>query len=160
MALDYIKAIKIYDNSISRVKLETTGPPIQIRKGKESRKVGLEINLNKAYQPSFENTSSTYVDAYIYLGKQVLFNQQNNELKIERRVNITWKKFWNLKEILKSDMTIGMKTRVMNACYSHSTIWLLNLEIYQETIERPLLDVALLIAYGLGPLATVAYDLD
>ncbi|GBP40543.1 hypothetical protein EVAR_7542_1 [Eumeta japonica] len=49
-------------------------------------------------------------------GKQVSFNQQNNELEVETRVNITWKKFWSLKEILKSDTTIGMKTRVMNIC--------------------------------------------
>ncbi|GBP63208.1 Retrovirus-related Pol polyprotein from type-1 retrotransposable element R2 [Eumeta japonica] len=34
VALDYIKPIKIiYDNSISRMKLKTPGPPIQIRKG-------------------------------------------------------------------------------------------------------------------------------
>lgn len=32
--LDYIKVLKnIYETSTSRVKLETTGPPIQIRKG-------------------------------------------------------------------------------------------------------------------------------
>lgn len=187
--LDYIKVLKnIYDNSTSRVKLETTGPPIQIRKGvrqgdplsptifiavlesiigklnwervginingcylshlrfaddiallsesinqlqimintlhEESRKVGLEINLTKTNimtnhieRPIYlENSSLAYVGAYIYLGKQVSFNQQNNELEVERRINNTWKKFWSLKEILKSDMTIRMKTKVMNTC--------------------------------------------
>lgn len=187
--LDYIKVLKnIYDNSTSRVKLETTGPPIQISKGvrqgdplsptifiavletiigklkwekvginingrylshlrfaddivllsestnqlqamintlhEESRKVGLEINLTKTNimtnhteRPIYlENSPLTYVNAYIYLGKQVSFNLQNNELEVERRVNIAWKKFWSLKEILKSDMTIRLKTKVMNTC--------------------------------------------
>lgn len=90
----------------------------------ESRKVGLEINLTKTNimtnhieRPIYlENSSLAYVGAYIYLGKQVSFNQQNNELEVERRINNTWKKFWSLKEILKSDMTIRMKTKVMNTC--------------------------------------------
>ncbi|GBP17400.1 Putative uncharacterized transposon-derived protein F52C9.6 [Eumeta japonica] len=187
--LDYIKVIKnIYDNSTSRVKLETTGLPIQISKGvrqrdllsptifiavpetiigkvnwekvginingrylshlrfaddiillsestnqlqemintlhDESRKLGLEINLTKTNimtnhteRPIYlENSFLTYVNAYIYLGKQISLNQENNELEVERRVNITWKKFWSLKEILKSDMTIRIKTKVMNTC--------------------------------------------
>lgn len=45
------------------------------------------------------------LNIYIYLGKLVTFNQ-NNELELEKRINITWKKFWSLKEIFKSDMTI------------------------------------------------------
>lgn len=189
VTLDIIEVLKnIYDNCISRVKLEAIGPPIQIKRGvrqgdplsptifiavlesiisklnwenvginingcylshlrfaddivllsestnqlqqminslhEESRKVGLEINLNKTNvmtnyirRPIYlENTSLTYVDAYIYLGKQISFNQHNNELEVDRRISITWKKFWCLKEIFKSDMPIGTKTRVMNTC--------------------------------------------
>lgn len=187
--LDYIKTLKkIYNNSTSRVKLETTGPPIKLGRGvrqgdplsptifiavleaifeklkwekfgihingrrlsnlrfaddivllsespsqlqvmvntlhEESRKAGLEINLTKTNIMTnhkeipiyLEKSPLTYVKAYIYLGKQVSFNQQNNELEIDRRVNMTWKKFWSLKEILKGDMAIRMKTKVMNTC--------------------------------------------
>ncbi|CAH2101778.1 unnamed protein product [Euphydryas editha] len=178
----------IYDNNTSRVKLETTGPPIQIKRGvrqgdpisptifiavlesiigklnwekvginingrylshlrfaddivllsesttqlqlminslhEESRKAGLEINLDKTNIMTnhtkipiyLRNRPLSYTDTYIYLGKQISFNPRNNELEVERRVNITWRKFWNLKEILKSDMSINLKSRVMNTC--------------------------------------------
>ena len=189
VALDYIEVIKnIYDNSTSRVKLESNGPVIQINRGvrqgdpisptifiavlesiirklnwekvginingyylshlrfaddivlfsentsqlqlmvnalyEESQKVGLEINLNKTNIMTnhtnlpvyLKNMPLTYVDTYIYLGKQISFNQHNNELEVERRVNITWKKFWSLKEIFKSDMPTKLKSKVMNTC--------------------------------------------
>lgn len=187
--LDYIQVLKnIYDNNTSRVKLETTGPLIEIKRGvrqgdpisptifiavlesvfrnlswkkvginingrylshfrfaddivllsentnqlqmmittlhEESRKVGLEINLKKTNVMTnytrvpiyLDNLPLTYVDTYIYLGKQISFNQDNNLQEVERRINITWKKFWSLKEILKSDMTIKLKSKVMNSC--------------------------------------------
>lgn len=189
VALEYIQVLKnIYDNSTSRVKLETTGPPIQIKRGvrqgdpvsptifiavleyiirklkwekvginingcylshlrfaddivllsestnqlqqminslhEESHKVGLEINLDKTNVMTnhikipiyLKNRPLNYVDTYIYLGKQISFNQHNNEQEVDRRVNITWKKFWSLKEVLKSDMSIRLKSRVMNTC--------------------------------------------
>lgn len=187
--VEYIQVLKnIYEKNTSRVKLETTGPPIQIKRGvrqgdpisptifiavleyvigqlnwrkvginingrylshlrfaddivllsesatqlqqminslhEESRKVGLEINLDKTNAMTnhtkipiyLRNRPLSYADTYIYLGKQISFNPRNNELEVERRVNITWKKFWNLKEILKSDMPINLKSRVMNTC--------------------------------------------
>ncbi|GBP81972.1 LINE-1 reverse transcriptase homolog [Eumeta japonica] len=207
--LDYIKVIKnIYDNSTSRVKLETTEPPIQISKGvrqgdplsptifiavletiigklnwekvginingrylshlrfaddivllsestnqlqemintlhEESRKVGLEINLTKTNimtnhteKPIYlENSSLTYANAYIYLSKQISFNQQNNELEVERRVNITWKKFWSLKEILKSDMTIRMKAKVMYTCLLPSLTYACQTWKFTRTVKN------------------------
>ncbi|GBO98936.1 hypothetical protein EVAR_339_1 [Eumeta japonica] len=94
----------------------------------------MSMDIDEPYQKTkrpiyLENTSLTYVDAYIYLGKQVSFNQQNNELEVERRVNITWKKFWSLKEIPKSAMTIGMETRVMNTCLLPSLTYACHLHL-------------------------------
>lgn len=63
-----------------------------------------------------ENTPISYVKTYIYLGKQISFDRQNNEMEVERRVKNTWKKFWSLKEILKSDMPIKIKKRVSDTC--------------------------------------------
>ncbi|XP_045458501.1 uncharacterized protein LOC123668855 [Melitaea cinxia] len=65
----------------------------------KSRRVGLIINLTKTKimtnhtkRPIYlENSLLTYVDADIYLGKQVSFNQKNHELEVERRINITSK---------------------------------------------------------------------
>ncbi|GBP17304.1 Putative uncharacterized transposon-derived protein F52C9.6 [Eumeta japonica] len=110
----------------------------------ESRKVGLEINLTKTNimtnhteRPIYlENSSLTYVNAYIYLGKQISFNQQNNELEVERRVNVTWKKFWSLKEILKSDMTIRMKAKVMNTCLLPSLTYACQTWKFTRTVKN------------------------
>ncbi|GBP38812.1 Putative uncharacterized transposon-derived protein F52C9.6 [Eumeta japonica] len=110
----------------------------------ESRKVGLEINLTKTNimtnhteRPIYmENSSLIYVNAYIYLGKQISFNQQNNELEVERRVNITWKKFWSLKEILKSDMTIRMKAKVMNTCLLPSLTYACQTWKFTRTVKN------------------------
>lgn len=57
-----------------------------------------------------------YANEYIYLDKQIAFNKTNNEEEIERRVNITWKKFWALKEILKGDYSLRMKKIIFETC--------------------------------------------
>lgn len=185
----YIEIIKyLYNNCTSRVKLETTGPPIPIRRGvrqgdplspkifiavlemvfsklnwerkglningnfinhlrfaddiillSESAKemesmihslktmsyeVGLEMNLDKTKIMSnsikhpiyLDEKPLEYVDSYIYLGKQISFGKQNNELEVERRISGAWKKFWSLKDILKGTMPINLKKKLMDTC--------------------------------------------
>ncbi|KAI8434265.1 hypothetical protein MSG28_012359 [Choristoneura fumiferana] len=185
----YIKVLKyLYENSTSRVKLETTGPPIEIKRGvrqgdplspkifiavlesiisklnwstvglningerishlrfaddlvllsensgeleymidtlqKASRQKGLEMNFSKTKvmtnstrnQISIDNVPLDYVDSYIYLGKQISFQKQSNDVEIERRIKGTWKKYWSLKEIFKSQMPMKIKKQVMDSC--------------------------------------------
>lgn len=185
----YIRVIKsIYENSKSRVKLETIGPwfPIQrgVRQGdplspslftatlqsvfaqldwegygvrvnneylnhlrfadnivllsettrelqtmldslsKASKSVGLEINRSKTMLMtnsikktlSVDNEPLTYTDKYIYLGKQITFDNKSNELEVERRAQLTWNKYWGFKEIFKSNMPVNIKTKVLNTC--------------------------------------------
>ena len=76
---------------------------------KESAKVGLQMNTSKTklmtnsnlVPITIEGQSIDYVDQYIYLGTQISFSKTNNEDEVERRVAITWRKFWAQKEILK-----------------------------------------------------------
>lgn len=89
-----------------------------------SAKVGLEMNLTKT--KVMTNTSwkesiiingqpLEHVEKYIYLGKLLSFEKNNDILEIERRVQSTWNKYWNHKEIFKSNMPTDIKTKVMNS---------------------------------------------
>ncbi|KAL0881844.1 hypothetical protein ABMA27_001620 [Loxostege sticticalis] len=90
----------------------------------ESSRVGLEVNASKTniMTNSRKRTITVkgnrieYVDSYIYLGKQVSFNKKNNEEEVTRRVNLTWRRFWSLKEVLKGNCNLHMKKVVMDTC--------------------------------------------
>ncbi|CAH2104094.1 unnamed protein product [Euphydryas editha] len=77
----------------------------------ESKKVGLDMNTSKTkimtnhYKRPIQVNGQQieYVDSYIYLGKQVSFNVNSNLEEVKRRITLTWKKFWSLKEILKGN---------------------------------------------------------
>lgn len=89
-----------------------------------SKEVGLEMNLAKTMlmTNSIESTISIdneiiyYTNKYIYLGKQISFNKESNNLEIERRTQLTWNKYWGLKEIFKSNMPIKIKANCMSRC--------------------------------------------
>ncbi|CAK1583094.1 unnamed protein product [Parnassius mnemosyne] len=90
----------------------------------ESARVGLQMNLQKtklmtnSTKPTIKigNEKLEYVDTYIYLGKQVSFHQNNNIKEIIRRINISWKKYWAHKEIMKGDLPLSTKKKIMNSC--------------------------------------------
>ncbi|CAH2098623.1 unnamed protein product [Euphydryas editha] len=81
----------------------------------------LEMNLTKTKtmtNNSWKRRSRSRrreVEKYIYLDKLISFNENSNLLEIERRVQLTWNKYWLLKEIFKSNMTIDIKTQVVNS---------------------------------------------
>lgn len=64
-----------------------------------------------------------YVNEYTYLGKQLSFSKTNNEDELEWRINITPKKFWSLKEILKGNYSIKLKKVVMDTCLLPSLLY-------------------------------------
>lgn len=90
----------------------------------ESSKVGLEMNANKTkimtnsiVKPiHIKGNDIEYVKNYTYLGKHVSFNKISNQEEIERRANITWRKYWSLKEIMKGDYSLSMKKVVIDTC--------------------------------------------
>lgn len=91
----------------------------------ESEKVGLKMNQDKTKVMTNSNTNEIslyrnkpleYVTSYIYLGKLVSFRDSNIEEEVERRVNMSWKKFWSLKEILKGCFPLHLKKTVMDTC--------------------------------------------
>ncbi|XP_061381710.1 uncharacterized protein LOC133319855 [Danaus plexippus] len=88
-----------------------------------STKIGLEMNLDKTKIMSnrratpiltINNTPLESVNHYIYLGKQISFSKERNTEELNRRVAITWNKFWYHKEILKSQLPLQAKKIVMD----------------------------------------------
>lgn len=161
---EYIQVIKsLYNNSKSRIRLETTGPWFLVERGVKrgvrienkylnylrfaddlvlisengtelqymvesldyaSKCAGLEMNLSKTMLMTnnikipilVDCEPLKYTDQYIYLGKQISFDGSNNYQEVERRAQITWNKYWSLREIFKSKMPIKLKTKTMNSC--------------------------------------------
>lgn len=91
---------------------------------KASRQVGLEINISKTKIMSnhikkdimLDGSTLEYVEQYVYLGKQVGFSHNSNELEVQRRIQNTWNKYWSYKELFKSNMPINLKKKVMDSC--------------------------------------------
>ena len=127
---------------------------------KESKKVGLDMNTEKTKvmtnylkkQIKVNENVIEYVDEYIYLG-QIISPADSMSREIERRVCNAWKKYWSLKEVMKSkEIPIADKCEVFNRCilpvltYGCQT-WGLTakqmnkLETCQHNMERSLLHI-------------------
>ncbi|CAF4921267.1 unnamed protein product [Pieris macdunnoughi] len=127
-----------------------------------SKIVGLSMNKSKTKIMTNRETimiqiggdAIEYVDHYVYLGQIISFNDQM-DLEIERRVSSAWKRFWSLKEILKSkDFPIVAKKKVFNLCilpcvtygcetWALSQKHLLKLRTCQRGMERSMVGVTL-----------------
>ena len=90
-----------------------------------SKHVGLEMNLSKTKimtngsnkrKITVNDITLQYTEKYIYLGKQLSFDRKSNDQEIERRIQLTWNKYWSLKEIFKNNLPVTLKSKVMNSC--------------------------------------------
>lgn len=91
---------------------------------KESEKMGLFINTNKTklltnsdnQEIKINKHPLEYVDEYTYLG-QIISHKDQTTKEIKRRIANGWKRYWSLKEIMKStDVSMGIKRKVFNTC--------------------------------------------
>lgn len=88
-----------------------------------SIRVGLEMNLDKTkvmtnhhITPILVNDIPLeFVQNYVYLGKQISFSEERNVEEVDRRIAITWKKYWAHKEIFKSRLPLSTKKIVMDS---------------------------------------------
>ncbi|KAJ8727743.1 hypothetical protein PYW07_001862 [Mythimna separata] len=127
-----------------------------------SEYVGLEMNLSKTkvmtnskMTPILVNEMPLeYVNDYIYLGKQISFKKTRNIEEIDRRIDITWKKYWAHKEILKSKLPIKMKKMVLDSailpCLTYGCqTWIFDskaknkIQTTQRAMERSCLSIKL-----------------
>ncbi|KAJ2946764.1 hypothetical protein O0L34_g12828 [Tuta absoluta] len=109
-----------------------------------SRKVGLQMNFSKTkimtnYHQvpiKVDDNIIEYVDNYVYLGKQISFNQENNNGEVERRVNTAWKKYWMNKEILKGKYSMNLKKTVIETCILPSLTYACQTWTYNNNIKN------------------------
>lgn len=90
----------------------------------ESAKVGLKMNITKTklmtnskMEPiDVEEQQLEYVDEYCYLGQIISpINQTTKE--INKRIASGWRRYWSLKEIVKSKVhNMSTKRKVFNTC--------------------------------------------
>ena len=120
----YLHHLKFADDIVLLAETPTKLEDMIHSLDQESSKIGLEMNASKTKVMTNSNkvpirsrgNNIEYVNSYIYLGKQVSFSRSSNEEEIERRISITWKKFWSLKEILKGNYDLSMKKIVLDTC--------------------------------------------
>ena len=93
---------------------------------RESKKVGLEMNLSKTQvmfnelinddpEIKIDQTPLKNVTSYTYLG-QLITTLPNKEQEIKRRISLGWKAFGRASSIFKSKMPICLKRKVYNQC--------------------------------------------
>lgn len=128
----------------------------------ESKKVGPTMNTTKTKlmtnstkdQVEIDGNIITYVDEYDYLG-QIISTKDQTDKEIERRVTNSWRKFWSLKEVLKSkEIDIKYKFKVLNMCivpvitygcqsWSLTKKHFKKLDVCQNSMERSVLNIKL-----------------
>ncbi|XP_061723667.1 uncharacterized protein LOC133529882 [Cydia pomonella] len=127
-----------------------------------SLQVGLEMNRAKTQVMTnsrnrrsidVDGQSIQYVDEYIYLGQLVSFsNRQDKE--IERRVQNAWKSYWSMKELMKGNLPLSLKRKLVDMCilpvltygaqaWSLTEIQKSKLKVCQRAMERSILGIKL-----------------
>lgn len=123
------------------------------------REAGLRINPDKTkimtsgrqIEVLIENQPIENIKETIYLGQTIsLENRMSKE--IDRRISLGWKKFWQLKDILKGPFSTKQKSKIFNSCiipvinYGSQT-WSLTKKEYeklkttQNSMERSMLKI-------------------
>lgn len=128
----------------------------------ESKKAGLQINIEKTKIISnrnlnmdigLENSTIEKVEEFTYLG-QLISMEECQTKEINARITKAWKSYWTLKDILKSNISMKQKTKIINTCILPvltygSQNWALTkqqtqkLRTCQRSIERKLLGIKL-----------------
>lgn len=95
-----------------------------------------------------------YVNDYIYLGQSVSF-EDTTEKEINRRIAISWKKYWSYKEIMKNkNINFRLKTKLYEMailpCLTYGCqTWILRkndenrMSVQQRKMERSMLNIKL-----------------
>ncbi|KAJ2937401.1 hypothetical protein O0L34_g19084 [Tuta absoluta] len=121
--------------------------------------VGLKMNMTKTqlmcnsvkHKVEIDGQMIHYVDEYTYLGQIASFeNRQDKE--IERRIQNAWKSYWSMKELMKGDLPLSLKRKLVDMCILPvltygAQVWSLTeaqkskLKVCQRAMERSILGV-------------------
>ena len=100
-----------------------------------------------------ENKEIKIVESYIYLGQSINLQQPNQELEINRRVQLGWAALDKLRYIMKSNLPLCLKKKVFNQCILPimtygAEAWTLSksmenkLAIIQRVMERAMIGIS------------------
>ncbi len=123
-------------------------------------KAGLEMNLQKTkilktneqnIDIEIKGNKIEVVENVIYLG-QLISYQNKTTKEVNRRITLTWNKFWSLKGILKNRIPNNLKSAVFNMCLVPSLIygsqtWAMTtkqknrVRVTQNALERAILGI-------------------
>ncbi|CAH2103651.1 unnamed protein product [Euphydryas editha] len=90
----------------------------------KSKEIGLEVNIEKTkvmtntveVDINLQGNTLEYVSEYVYLG-QIISPKDLMSKEVSRRITNGWKKYWALKEIMKSKvLNTHIKTKTFNTC--------------------------------------------
>ena len=159
---EYLSNLRFADDIVLFASTSKQLETMLVEINRASQAIGLQLNTlkTKVATNSYQNpitvgeASIEYVNEYIYLGKQISFKKTRHEEEVERRINITWKKYWSLKEILKSKFPLKLKKKVIDSsllpCLSYGAqTWIYTLKIrkkirsFQRAVERSILGIKL-----------------
>ena len=128
---------------------------------KLGKQAGLNINMTKTKiltkntetEIRIDNAAIEKVTEITYLGQTIAF-ENGTEKEVNKRITLTWKKFWSLKYIFKAPFSNYQKSQIFNSCivptltYGSQT-WTLTKKISeriiktQNSLERSILNIRL-----------------
>ncbi|XP_022832295.1 uncharacterized protein LOC111360566 [Spodoptera litura] len=105
------------------------------------------------YRLEVDGAEMEYVQEYIYLG-QLLSFQARQDREVARRTENAWKSYWSMKDLMKGNLTLTFKKKLMDVCilpiltYGAQTGSLsehqkYKLKVCQRAMERSILGVRL-----------------
>lgn len=74
------------------------------------------LTNGETYDVVIESVKVEYVKEFVYLG-QILSFENCTEREVQRRIALSWKKYWGLKEIMKNkEIKLEIKKKVYESC--------------------------------------------
>lgn len=67
------------------------------------------------------------------------FDSKRQENEVDRRINITWKKYWAQKETLKGNYSLNLKKIIMDSCILPSLTYASQTWIFTDKIKNKIL---------------------
>ena len=128
----------------------------------KSKLRGMSMNIDKTavmssnkedIQITIDEKKIERVEEIVYLGQNISMRNRTAE-EVERRIALTWAKFWSLKNVFKGRITVYNKTKILNSCvlptlkYGSQT-WSLSkndeskIKVTQNSMERSMMGIRL-----------------
>ncbi len=157
----YLNNLRFADDIVLIAKNENELQTMMTELNEKSKIAGLSINFDKTkilsrskkinFNFNLNNINIEIVNKFVYLGQLIMF-ENRTKTEINRRIALTWKKYWSLKSVFKGPFSNSLKSHIFNSCvvpvltYGSQT-WSLTqndlklINTTQNSLERSMLNV-------------------